>query len=176
MNFNKLSKKRRSVRSFLNKPIEPDKLDQLLKILQYLPSSRSIFPLEFIVVVEKELLKQLSKSKDHGASFLENAAAAIVIIADAEKSDVWIEDASIAATFLMLQAIDLNLGTCWIQIRERQKASKSSEEIVKKILNIHENHRVEAIIALGYPDQDKITPKLKNFDMSKIYFSQFKKK
>ena len=176
MDFYNLSKTRRSVRSFLNKPIEQDKLDQLLKILQYLPSSRSIFPLEFIVVVEKELLKQLSKSKDHGASFLENSPAAIVIIADAEKSDVWIEDASIAATFLMLQAVDIDLGTCWIQIRERQKASESSEQIVKKTLNIPEKYRVEAIIALGYPDYNTITPKLKSFNLDKIYTNKFKKK
>ena len=68
------------------------------------------------------------------------------------------------------------MGSCWIQIRKRQKASKSSEEIVKEILNIPEKYRVEAIIALGYPDQDKITPKLKSFDMDKIYTNQFKKK
>jgi len=176
MDFNNLSKKRRSVRSFLDKPIEPDKLEQLLNILQYLPSSRSIFPLEFIVVIEKKLLKQLTASKDHGASFLEGAPAAIVIIADAEKSDVWVEDASIAATFLMLQAVALDLGTCWIQIRERQKSSKSSEEIVKEMLKIPKKYSIEAIIALGYPDQDKITTKQKSFDMHKIYTNQYKKK
>ncbi|MEN8120681.1 MAG: nitroreductase family protein [Bacteroidota bacterium] len=175
MDLYNLAKKRRSVRSFEDKIIEPGKIGQLINVLQFLPSSRSIFPLEFIVVVEKELLKQLAESKDHGASFLKDAPAAVVIIADEEKSDAWVEDASIAATFLMFQAVDLDLGTCWIQIRERQRATKSSEEIVKEILNIPEKYRVEAIIALGYPNYKNLSPKPKSFNLNKIFHNQFKK-
>ena len=174
--FLSLVTKRRSIRKYLEKPVEAEKIDILIETVLRSPSSRGLNPWEFVVVTDQGLLEKLSKAKPHGASFLKNAPMGLVVCADPEKCDVGVEDASIAATFLMLGAVDLGLGSCWIQIRERQKASKSSEEIVKEILNIPKKYRVEAIIALGYPVQDKITQKLKSFDMNKIYTNQFKKK
>ena len=60
----------------------------------------------------------------HGASFLGDAALAIVVTADPLASDVWIEDASIASLMIQLQAEDMGLGSCWIQIRERYTATR----------------------------------------------------
>lgn len=54
-----------------------------------------------------------------GAAFLADAAMAVVVMADPLASDVWIEDASIASIMIQLQAEDLGLGSCWIQVRER---------------------------------------------------------
>jgi len=173
MNYPDILKKRRSVRTFLDKPVEKEKIDQLIGTLQYLPSSRSLFPTEFIVVDDKELLKKLALCRDHGTSSLENAPLAIVVIADSIKSDVWVEDASIASTFLLLSAVDLGLAACWIQIRKRKKGAISSDGIIGDLLNIPPNFSIETIIAVGYPDESKITGKAKHFDLKNVYFNGY---
>ena len=72
-----------------------------------------------------------------GASFLKDATLAIVVMADPLASDVWIEDAAIASLMIQLQAEDLGLGSCWIQVRERFTANGiPSNEFVHDVLDI----------------------------------------
>ncbi|VAX32202.1 Nitroreductase, partial [hydrothermal vent metagenome] len=95
--FMPLIRKRRSIRKFLKKEVEAEKIDQLVEAALRAPSSRGLNPWEFIVVTKKDLLEKLSKAKKHGSSFLNNAPLGIVVCADPAKCDVWIEDASIAS-------------------------------------------------------------------------------
>ncbi len=82
-------------------------------------------------------------------------AAWVVVCADEEESDVWIEDCSIASIILQLAGLSLGLGSCWIQIRLRMHAdSVTSEEYVRSVLGLPENIRVESMIAFGCPDED----------------------
>ncbi len=173
MEFIELLKKRRSIRNFLDKPVEKEKIEQLMEILQYLPSSRSFYPTEFIVVDDKEIMKKLSNCREHGTSSLETAPVAIIAIADSQKSDVWIEDASIASTFLMLSAVDLGLASCWIQIRKRKKGAVSSDGIISDLLDIPPKYSVQSIIVVGYADESKISGKTKHFDLGKIYLNGY---
>lgn len=149
-------RKRRSIRHFVRKPVEPEKIDVLLEAALRAPSSRGTNPWELVVVTNKDLLKELSRAKEHGSTFLEDAPLGIVICADPEKCDVWIEDASIAAILIQLAAVSLGLGSCWIQIRERiHDGIKSAQEYVFETLNIPATMGVECIIAIGYPDEEK---------------------
>lgn len=151
-----LLRKRRSIRKYSDRPVEKEKIDTLLKSALLAPSSKGIRPWQFIVVDDRETLQKLSKAKPHGASFVANAAAAIVVIADAEKSDVWVEDAAIASVILMMMIEDLGLGACWCQIRERTyDANATAGEYVRWALEVPENFEVESIIALGYPAETK---------------------
>jgi nitroreductase len=54
-------------------------------------------------------------------------------------------DVSIACSFMILQACELGLGTCWL--------GAFDEHETKKILNIPDHVRVVAVIPLGYPNQ-----------------------
>jgi nitroreductase len=151
-----LIRKRRSIRRFLPKPVEAEKIDVLLEAALRAPSSRGVNPWELVVVTEPDLLKVLSRAKQHGSTFLKDASLGIVVCADSEKSDVWIEDASIAAIFIQLAAESLGLGSCWIQIRERMHdGTKSAEEYIAGILNIPAKMKVASIVAIGYPDEEK---------------------
>jgi len=70
-----------------------------------------------------------------GSAFLSDAPLAIVVTADQNQSDVWIEDTSIASTFIMLAAHYLDLGSCWIQIRkENIQSPKLPKNISGKYL------------------------------------------
>ena len=154
--FLDLLRKRRSIRQYEAKPVAPKDIEQLVESMLRSPSSRSLNPWHFVVVTEAATIVELSKSKPHGATFLKNAPLAIVVCADPSVSDVWVEDCSVAALNLHLAATDLGLGSCWIQIRKRQfDESLSSELYVGKILDLKEGMRVEAIVAIGYPKEDK---------------------
>ncbi len=154
--FLDLLKKRRSIRQFMEKPVEKEKIDLLVEAMLRSPSSRGLNPWEFVVVTNGEMIDELAKAKAHGSSFLKNGPLAIVVCGDPTRGDVWVEDCSIAALIIHLAATDLGLGSCWIQIRQRDHDGKiSAEEYVKKLLGLRENLMVEAIIAIGYPKEEK---------------------
>jgi nitroreductase len=154
--FMSLLRKRRSIRRFLDKPIEKETLDLLVEAGLRAPSSRGVNPWHFVVVTDREMLDRLAQAKEHGSAFLKNAAAGIVVCADAFKSDVWVEDASIATTIIHLAAASLDLGSCWIQLRERMHApQQTAEAYVAEQLRLPPGLKVLAIVALGYPDETK---------------------
>jgi nitroreductase len=156
--FLSLAQKRRSIRRYLEKAVETEKIKRLIEAALRAPSSRGVNPWEFVVVTDRGLLERLSRSKPHGASFLKDAALGIVVCADPEKSDVWIEDASIASIYIHLAAESMELGSCWIQIRERMyDGEKSAEQYIREVLHMPENFKIESMVAVGYP-AEKMPP------------------
>ena len=151
-----LLRTRRSIRRYENRPVEKEKVEQLVEAVLRAPSSRGFNPWHFVVVQDPEMLERLSEAKPHGASFLKNAPLAVVVCADPSVSDVWVEDASIASIIVHLAATDLGLGSCWIQIRKRTHASGTSAGVhVAGLLGLPENLEVESIVAIGYPAEKK---------------------
>jgi nitroreductase len=174
--FLSLVQKRRSIRRYQEMPVEKEKIKLLIEAALRSPSSRGFNPWEFIVVTDRDLLEKLSKAKTHGASFLKNAPLGIVVCADPEKCDVWIEDASIASIFLHLAAESLELGSCWIQIRMRMHdQTKTSQEYVQKLLNIPDNLNVESMIAIGYPAESKPPHRKENLQYEKVHYNAYGK-
>lgn len=151
-----LLRKRRSIRQFTEQSVEQEKVDALLEAVLRSPSSRSLNPWEFIVVTDPETKERLSLAKPHGASFIKKAPLAVVVCADPAKCDVWVEDCSIAALLLHLAAADLGLGSCWVQIRLREhNETLSAEQYIKDLLKIPAGMVVEAVVAVGYPQEEK---------------------
>ena len=107
-------------------------------------------------------------------SFLQGAPLAVVVAADPKKSDVWVEDCSIAATFLQLAAEDMGLGSCWIQIRNRPHPSGiSAGDYVKRTCSLPEHLDVDSIIALGYPAEEKPQKRKEELLREKIHKNFF---
>jgi len=132
--------------------VEADKVDQLLEAVLRAPSSRGRNPWEFIVVTDPVQLQALGRAKQHGAEFLAGAPLAIVVAADPERCDVWIEDCAIAAIILQLTATSLGLGSCWAQIRLRPHGDgRTAEAFVREIVELPEHLAVECIVGIGYP-------------------------
>jgi nitroreductase len=168
--------KRRSIRKFLEKPVEGEKIDMLVEAALRSPSSRGLNPWEFIVVTEKGLLEKLSKAKQHGSEFLQNVPLGIVVCGNSDKSDTWVEDTSIASIFILLAAESMGLGGCWIQIRERMhNDAKTAQEYISQILHIPEKLKVESVIALGYPDEKKSPHTKEELEYEKVYFNLYGK-
>jgi nitroreductase len=168
--FLSLIQKRRSIRRYLDKPVEPEKIDLLVESALRSPSSMGSNPWEFIVVTDQGLLEKLSLAKPLGSGFLKNAPLAIIVCADPTKSDVWVEDASIASIFIHLAAESLGLGSCWIQIRERMhNETLSAEAYISKLLRIPPGLKVEAVIAAGYPGETKPPRKKEDLHYHKMH-------
>jgi nitroreductase len=172
--FIDLVRTRRSIRRFQNRPVENEKVDLLIETALRAPSSRGFNPWEFVVVTAPETIARLSEAKPHGASFLKNAPLAIVVCADPGKSDVWVEDAAIASIMLHLAATDLDLGSCWIQIRKRDHdAQQTAGDFVAGILGLRPEMAVEAIMAIGYPDQASKPHPHSSLQYEKVSFERY---
>lgn len=171
-----LLKKRRSIRKYQAKPLSRQEIEKLIKAALMSPSSRGLKPWEFVIVTNPDMLQQLSLSKTHGSSFLKSAALGIVVLADPNKCDVWIEDASIASVILHLTAESMNLGSCWIQIRKRlHDDNQTAEEYVRRLLNIPDYYCVESIIAIGYPAESKPPVNDADLSLAKVHDDTFGK-
>lgn len=151
-----LLRTRRSIRSFTPEKIAADTVGTLVEAALRAPTSRGINPWEFILVDDPGLLNKLSLAKQHGSEFIKQAPLAIVVCADSTKSDVWIEDCSIAAIILQLTAQSEGLGSCWAQIRNRQhNEGKSAERYVQELLGLPDHIKVECILGIGHPAELK---------------------
>lgn len=151
MNLTELIMKRRSCRKFTEEAVSANDIKELKRVALCSPTSKNCRSWEFVFVQKKDVIAALSRSKDNGASFMEFAPLAIVVLGNPNKTDVWIEDASIAATYLQLKAEELGLGSCWVQMRERgiPGVSKASDTI-KALINAPEELEVECVIAVGH--------------------------
>lgn len=104
MNLLSIFQHRHSIRKYTGTPIDDAALTQIIQAGLLSASSRSIRPWEFIVVKDKDMLRRLSECRTGAARMLAGADAAIIVIANAEASDVWIEDCSIAMANMHLMA------------------------------------------------------------------------
>lgn len=172
--FHQLIINRRSTRKFTDEPLNPDQVEKILKAALMSPSSKSKNPWQFIVVEDKEMLKSLSQSKQSGSKLIAGCALAIVVTADPLESDVWIEDASVASIMIQLQAEDLGLGSCWVQIRERNIGEDApSDEYVRELLDIPMQLQVLSIIAIGHKVQERPPFDEERLEWEKIHIGRF---
>ncbi|MEI6752748.1 MAG: nitroreductase family protein [Paludibacter sp.] len=172
--FFELLKTRRSIRKYLVRQVESEKILQITTAALMSPASKRSNPWEFVVVQDKVTLKKLSECRLHGSHFLAESSLGIVVLANTEKSDVWMEDASIAAIIMQLEAHDLGLGSCWIQVYGRKTDDdSSSEDYIRNLLKIPTNYAVLCILSMGYPDEERKPYEESKLATEKIHYENF---
>lgn len=155
-NFHDLIVNRRSIRKYTDEEIPADTVKTIIEAALMAPTSKSSRPWQFVLVEDSAKLEALSKCKESGAGPIAHCTLAVVVAVDVEASDPWIEDAAIAATYIQLQAQDLGLGSCWIQIRGRYTSTDiESETYVQNVLEMPDTILPVCIITLGYPAETK---------------------
>ena len=148
--------------------------ENAMKAALMAPTSKRSNAWQFIVVDEKDKLKELSYCKEQASQFIADAALAVVVVADPLASDVWIEDASIASIYLQLQAEDMGLGSCWVQVRERFTASgMPSGEYVHEVLDIPLQLQVLSVIAIGHKGMERKPFNEDNLQWEKIHINKY---
>lgn len=170
-----LLKHRRSVRDFLDRPVEREKIMMCLQAARIAPSASNSQPWKFIVVDDRQLKDKLCKAAFRGIysfnSFCKTAPVIVVIVSEKSKflarvggmfrgTQYYLIDIGIAGEHLVLQAEDLGLGTCWM--------GWFDEGAVKSILNVPEEKKIDVLIALGYYDRQEVSPEHDRKPMDKI--------
>ncbi len=172
--FHELLRTRRSTRRYTDEEISPEDVKCIMEAALMAPSSKRSLSWEFVLVEDTAMLERLSVCKEHGAKLIAGAKLAVVVLGDPTKSDVWIEDASIAATLIQLQAEEAGLGSCWVQIRSRfDENGESAEDNVRELLNIPLPMQVLAIIALGHKGEEKTPFDLEKAAWEKVHIGQW---
>ena len=171
MDMLEIMRSRRSVRRYTEEKISDEDLKKILSAALLAPSGHSKYPCEFIVVKNRELLEKMSHCRKGVAKMLEGAAAAVVVIADKNKSDTFVEDSCVAIMNMELLATSLGIGNCWIQIRNREAEDDTpSENYLRGLLNFPENFACQAILSLGFPAKPPRARELDKLNFDKISF------
>ncbi len=172
--FKELVQKRRSIRKFTDEELTPEQLQTILRAGLMAPTGKSVRGWHFIVVDDKETLRQLSVSREAGAGFLAEAPVAVVVLYDTSLSDVWVEDASIAAVTMQYQAADLGLGSCWAQMRMRTLADGTpSDDVLRTLLGYPENLSALCIVGFGHPAIERKPQDEDNLKWENVHVNAF---
>lgn len=172
--FGELIKARRSMRKFTEEELTQEQVVTLMKAALMAPTSKRSNAWQYIVVDNKEKLKELSFCKEQASQFIADAALAVVVAADPLASDVWIEDTSIASIYLQLQAEDMGLGSCWVQVRERFTASGiPSNDYIHNVLELPLPLQVLSVIAIGHKAMERKPFDEDNLQWEKIHINKF---
>lgn len=159
MDFLEVIERRHSVRKYADKPVEREVLDAIVKVAQTAPSSRNSKSSAFIIVEDRDTLDALSQMRDYGASPLRHAHAAIVVMGDTSKTDLWVDNCAISATFIQLAVTAMDLVSCWIHINARpvlkdDPEGAKAEDYVRDLLGIKDGLNPYCAIAIGYPEEE----------------------
>jgi nitroreductase len=174
-NFHDLLLNRRTIRKYTSEKVDPQAVKLILEAALTAPTSKSGRSWQFVVVEDAEMLKRLGECKSNYATSIANAPLAVVVVADITKSEAWIEDASVAAAFIQLQAADLGLGSCWVEVRDRYRDDgEPSEDYVREALSIPENFGVLCIVSIGHKDEQRRPIDPEKLQWEKVHLGKWK--
>ncbi len=147
---------RHSIRKYTDEEIAPEDVKTIVEAGLLAPTSKNSRSWSFTLVDDKQQLEQLSQCKPQFASPIARCSLAIIVSANPLQSDVWVEDASIAASYMQLQAEALGLGSCWIQVRCRMLDDENTaSEAVKAMFNINAEQQVVCVLAIGHKGETR---------------------
>jgi nitroreductase len=167
--------KRRSIRKFTGQEVTEEQVNQVLQAALLSPTSRGLQSWEFIVVRDRAVLQQLGNCRQPKQGLLPETPVALVVLGNQDVIDVWVEDGSIAMSNMWLEATDMGLGCCWVQIRNRlsNQNDMPSGDYIKQLLHIPAPYQVLAVLALGYPAEKKQPLSLEQLPYNKIHMEKF---
>lgn len=148
MDLLNVAKSRYSVRNYLDKKVEKEKLNKILEAAHVAPTAANLQPVRLLVVQEKENLDKIGK-----AASIYNAPLAIIVCSDHSKAwkrpfdgkqtvDI---DASILTDHMMLEATELGLGSVWVYYFK--------PDVIKKEFALPDGLEPINILAIGYADE-----------------------
>lgn len=179
MELEQLPLARRSVRHFTAEPVDPADLKKILAAGLSVPSSKNLHSSELVVVTDPEQVHALADCKPQFGQMLREAACAVVVLG-ATSSHAWVEDASLTLLAMLLQATELGLGSCWVQVRHMHATALgadgkplTSSDYLREQLGIPEGYEVEAILALGHAAHPLRPHTLQELDWKKVHQERF---
>ncbi len=165
-------RKRRSVRAYLKKPVEDEKLREIFLSAMWAPNSWGTRPWEFVVVRDSATKEALSTATPY-AKFVKDAPVVIVVCYDTKKGRRFREDSAICAEHIHLETVNQGLASCFVQIADAGEPRGSAERKVKKLLDIPAHIHVQCMMPIGYAKRELAPHRDSEFDEGKIHEGRF---
>ncbi len=144
---------RRNVRSFSDRPIDPDDLDRILEAGRRAPSSRNSQPWAFVVCTDREQLAELAKVWQGAGHVAQSAATIAVVVSEADEPlerEMIQFDVGQATIMMMLAATGMGIGSAHAWVID--------QDLATRVLGLPEGKRLALLIALGHPTDRPLTP------------------
>ncbi|MBQ8087715.1 MAG: nitroreductase family protein [Clostridia bacterium] len=167
--FSEMIKNRRSIRSFSGERIPDEIIQGILDLAAYAPSSWGGHPVEFIVIRDRKVMRELARCKQMGAGPLGYGDAAIVPIIDKRNLELWVEDAAVVSTYILLAAEYYGVAACWIHMKDRRGHTNMAEDDIRELLGIPHYYGILNAVSLGMPKKPNDPREL----AAKIHYEQY---
>ena len=145
MEYFEAVKGRRSIRKYKDEPIDKKILEEMVEAAKYAASARAVYPWRFIIITEKERIKQLTEIVGKNGQFMSGATASIVIVS--EDTKYYLEDGSAATQNLLNAAYAKGVGTCWIAGDKKDYCEK-----VLEFTGAPGDYKLISIVSCGIPE------------------------
>lgn len=172
----RLTLRRRSVRKYGGEEVSDDIISEIMKVALAAPSSFGHNPVEFIVVRDKEMIKNIAYCKRMGGTQIIGADAVIVVMVrtgNKQQAEFWVEDGAIASAYILLAVEQYNLGACWVHIRNRKGKRGTSDEEIRELLDVPDSYTVLNLVAIGTKGEQKAAYREETLDYGKIHRGRF---
>jgi|SRR5690554_514836 len=175
--FQHLQVRRRSIRKYSEEQLTPDETKKIFEAALLSPTSKNRHSWEFIAVEEKEIREKLARCKPKSAEFIADAPLLVVVVGNPLISDAWVEDGSIAAINMQMQAEELGIGSCWIQVRNRLFSENvTSSEYINELLEVPMPLEVLCIISFGKKERERTPADIENLHWEKVHIGTYRNK
>ena len=171
VDFETVINTRRSIREYSDRKVSDEDILKILKSAMQAPGSRlGAEPWEFVVVKNKDTLKELGEIKPR----VSNAPVAIVLVANIERSfykSVWQQDMGAAAENMLLEAVNLGLGALWNGVAPDEERMAKIGEIIG--IDDMGDLKPYCIITIGYPAENWENKFMDKFDEERIHYEKY---
>ena len=161
--------KRKSIRSFNTKPVEPEKIDTLLRAAMSAPSAPGDRPFHYIVVTDSETKQKFMEQQQH-SSFLETAPLLLVVCGNQTSgmpNNFYMQSYGAATENILLAAVELGLGACWVGLAGKEE----DMDFFRGLFNLPDDFLTYGGIAIGYTDVSDTA--VDTYDAGKIHKEQW---
>jgi nitroreductase len=144
---------RRNVRAYTDEPIEAAQLDRILEAGRRTPSSRNWQPWDFVLVTDREQLRELATvwvGAGHVAGSAATIALVVPIFEEARDAAIAQYDLGQATMSMMIAAADLGIGS--------GHSAVGDQELARRLLGLPADRLCAYLIALGHPAERALAP------------------
>ena len=166
---------RASVRGFIEKPVEQEKIDLMLRAAMAAPTDKNKQPWHFVVLNTPETISSYYGDNPR-AERMKKTPLVIVVCADTtrmqqgEVRDIWVQDLSASTENLLLAAHALDLGAVWTTIYPLEKRVQD----VQQRLNLPGRLIPMCAIRIGYPNPERPAQPKDKWDEQKVTYGLWK--
>lgn len=148
----KAIKSRVSIRRYKTLPVPKEILEDIVDCGRMAPTGFNHQPWVFVVITDQEIRNKISQAAKYG-KFIKDAGACIAVFCS-KGEETMLEDSCASTENMIIAAQAYELGTCWVN-----SYRKAHSEDIKAIINCPLDYELVTLIAVGYPDEEKKTPK-----------------